>query len=448
MMNRHKGHHQTRSYFESIAAELTDICHHDEAFLCAYHAEHSDFVRLNQTAIGQAGSVTQQVVEVDLIEGRKHAAGSCSLSGEAREDRRRLIDLLRVLRTARRQADDDPFLLYSLDPENTTEDEPGDIPPSAEVMEKVLAMATGMDLVGLWASGDIFRGFSNSFGQRNWYATTSFDFDWSCYLQADRAVKCNYAGTQWSFEQLETKLTQVRRELELLGEPALTLEPGRYRVYLAPRALREILQLVSWGGFGLKSHRTFQTPLIKLAQDERRLAPNITLRENHRAGLAPGFCLSGFMKQPVIPLIEDGGHAQCLAGTRSAQEYGVAVNDESEYPEALEMTGGDIDAAALLATLDTGILINDLWYLNFSDRNDCRLTGMTRFACFWVESGEIKAPVNVMRFDETLYNLLGEKLVGLTRERELMLNNSTYGSRSTGGAYLPGAIVDDFTLTL
>ena len=73
---------------------------------------------------------------------------------------------------------------------------------------------------------------------------------------------------------------------------------------------------------------------------------------------------------------------------------------------------------------------------------------MTRFACFWVEGGEIKAPVDVMRFDETLYNILGAKLVGLTRERELMLDNSTYAMRSTGGYNLPGAIVDDFTLTL
>ena len=73
---------------------------------------------------------------------------------------------------------------------------------------------------------------------------------------------------------------------------------------------------------------------------------------------------------------------------------------------------------------------------------------MTRFATFWVENGEIKAPLNVMRFDETLYRVLGSNLEGLTAERELQLSASTYGGRSTESMRLPGALVRDFKFTL
>jgi predicted Zn-dependent protease len=73
---------------------------------------------------------------------------------------------------------------------------------------------------------------------------------------------------------------------------------------------------------------------------------------------------------------------------------------------------------------------------------------MTRFATFWVEDGEIQAPLNVMRFDETLYRVLGENLVGLTAERELILDPNTYHGRSTDSARVPGALVEDFTFTL
>jgi predicted Zn-dependent protease len=73
---------------------------------------------------------------------------------------------------------------------------------------------------------------------------------------------------------------------------------------------------------------------------------------------------------------------------------------------------------------------------------------MTRFATFWVENGEIKAPLNVMRFDDSLFRLLGDKLVGLTRERELLIDTDTYGARSTGSARLPGALVNDFRFVL
>jgi len=73
---------------------------------------------------------------------------------------------------------------------------------------------------------------------------------------------------------------------------------------------------------------------------------------------------------------------------------------------------------------------------------------MTRFATFWVEDGKIKAPLNVMRFDETAYRVLGENLLGLTKERDFMPDPHTYDARSTASARLPGALVKDFAFTL
>ena len=79
------------------------------------------------------------------------------------------------------------------------------------------------------------------------------------------------------------------------------------------------------------------------------------------------------------------------------------------------MSPGTLAAQEALKLLDTGIYISDLWYLNFSDPQVCRMTGMTRFASFWVEDGQLVAPLSVMRFDDSIYEILGSKLVGLTR---------------------------------
>jgi predicted Zn-dependent protease len=92
--------------------------------------------------------------------------------------------------------------------------------------------------------------------------------------------------------------------------------------------------------------------------------------------------------------------------------------------------------------------VNNLWYLNYSDRPACRITGMTRFATLWVENGKIVAPVNVMRFDESLYRMFGNHLAGLTTERDLILDSDTYERRSTRSGRLPGALVEEFTFTL
>src|SRR5207245_7995562 len=105
-----------------------------------------------------------------------------------------------------------------------------------------------------------------------------------------------------------------------------------------------------------------------------------------------------------------------------------------EMPESLDMAAGSLPTTEVLRRLDTGVYINNVHYLNYSDRTACRITGMTRFATFWVENGVIQAPLNVMRFDETLYRMLGEHLLGLTSERDLVLSTSTYYQRSTGGS--------------
>ena len=85
---------------------------------------------------------------------------------------------------------------------------------------------------------------------------------------------------------------------------------------------------------------------------------------------------------------------------------------------------------------------------NYSDRAAGRMTGMTRFATFWVSKGKIAAPLNVMRFDESIYRIFGENLIGLTAESELLLDPETYFSRSTASVRTPGALIEDFTFTL
>jgi hypothetical protein len=50
---------------------------------------------------------------------------------------------------------------------------------------------------------------------------------------------------------------------------------------------------------------------------------------------------------------------------------------------------------------------------------------------------------HVMRFDETLYRMLGENLVDLTAERSFVLSASTYGNRSVETSRVPGALLQE-----
>jgi predicted Zn-dependent protease len=436
--------------FYAIADAITPQLRGAEVFTCSFHGEASDFVRFNGNAVRQAGSVLQRTLTLDLIEGRRHAAGTLTLSGDTAVDRARLAALLAELRSMRAQLGEDPHLLYAVEAPSTERRHAAVLPPRAEAVAAVHAIGEGHDLVGVYAAGALHAGFASSFGQRNWCSSENFNLDWSFFHSADKAVKASYAGTRWDSGELDRKAELAREQLAGLAQAPKRLAPGRYRAYLAPAALAELFSILGWGGFGLRAHRTKTTPLLRMVEDGVRLHPSVRVQENTADGVAPNFQEAGFLRPDQVLLIDGGIYRDYLVSPRSAVEYGVATNGASgaEAPVSIDMAPGALPLQRVLAELGTGIYVSNLWYMNFSDRAACRTTGMTRFATFWVERGAIAAPLDVMRFDETVYRMLGDNLIGLTAERDLILDPGSYYQRSTDSAHLPGALIDDFTLTL
>jgi predicted Zn-dependent protease len=139
-----------------------------------------------------------------------------------------------------------------------------------------------------------------------------------------------------------------------------------------------------------------------------------------------------------------------LVNTRTAQEYQQVSNQANagESLRAAEVSTGSLAREQILAELETGLYLSNLHYLNWSDRQTGRITGMTRYACFWVENGEIVAPIDNLRFDESLYNFWGNNLLAVTNFAEYAADVDSYGHRSLGGSLVPGMLIADFTYTL
>jgi predicted Zn-dependent protease len=318
------------------------------------------------------------------------------------------------------------------------------------VIEAVATHAASADLVGFYSGGAIARGFADSRGQRNWHRVESFNFDWCLYRSGDKAVKSSYAGTAWDEMAFASRMSSAHEQLELLGRPVKTLTPGEYRVYFSPVAVADLLGTLAWGGFGQKDLQTSVSTLIRAHRGQDKFSEAITLTEASGEGIAPRFQPDGFVKPAAVPLVKNGSIAQTLVSPRSAREYGVPANgaNSNESPDSLVMAGGTLAPTGVLEALGTGVYISDLHYLNYSDRQACRMTGMTRFACFWVEHGRIVAPIPVMRWDDSLLRMFGPGLVALTQSAELVPDSSTYGERQLRSVTAPGAIVDGFRFTL
>jgi predicted Zn-dependent protease len=437
------------AYFDALARVADAALRAGELHTMTFAGEATEFVRMNRGKVRQPGHVEQRQADVRLVRGARHASHLVALSGDASVDEGVVRAAIAGLRGALDALPDDPHLLLPDAVRSSRSERSATMPPAAAMIDALLDAAKGQDLVGMLAAGPVYRGFADSRGQRNWHATTTFNLQWSLYHRADKAVRSSYSGFSWSDDEVRRRIGVAIDELALIRRPAKVLSPGKYRAYLRPAAMQEITDLLHWGGFSARALETMQSPLARMRGDAR-LDPRVQITEDIAAGVAPGFQADGFTRPGNVPLIVGGKLEGALVSPRTAREFGLTTNgaNANESPEALSMAPGDLAANDALAALDTGLAIANLWYLNYSDRPACRMTGMTRFATFWVENGKIVAPVNVMRFDDTLYRMLGSNLEALTREREMLLEANTYGERALSSATLPGALVREMNFTL
>ena len=434
-----------RDGFEAIAQRVFGSLTGDEVALCTFAGEDSTFVRFNRSRIRQAGDVVQQYVNVRLVDGARHASETLTVGSE--DDVARIDAAVAGLRARLRDVPDDPHLLLPTAVQSTESVDTNRLPDPFHAIAPLVDGAR--DRVGLWASGGLARGFASSTGQRNWFARHSFSLDWCDVHAGDKAVKTSIAGFDFDPAELALKDTQARAAAAALARPVKKLDPGGYRAWLTPSAVEEIAGLIA-GAFSESSVRTASSPWLKLSRGERSLHPGVAFTENTLAGAAPPFQDDGFLRPDRVDLVRGGAWAGTLVSPRSAREWGLSTNGaaESETALSLEIGGGDLPMDQALAALGAGVWVSNLWYLNWSDRAAARVTGMTRFATFWVEGGEIAQPIEVMRFDDSLYDLFGDRLEALSAERETVLSNDTYGERKAESRLVPGALLKELRFTL
>jgi predicted Zn-dependent protease len=449
-----------RALFDVLAEVLPTQARPGELLAATFDAEGSDFLRFNGARLRQAGRVERAVAHLRLVDGGRQAFHALTLPGlDAGPDavRGAVRDAMAGLRAAIADSAPDPLLDLNREPvvaEDTGPDEPFD---RDAFVDTVAAAAGDADLVGFCAAGPVARGFCSSTGSRQWYGRTSVVFDWSIHLPADdaadgvrKAVKAGWSGPRLDAAALAAAIARSRADAAVMARPVRRLAPGEQRVLLAPQAFADLLEILSWGGFSARAHRAGQSPLARLQRGEAHFSPLLSMAEDLDAGLAPGFQADGYPRPRRVPLIEAGRFAQWLASPRTAREHGVPSNAASDHeaPESLRVEPGTMPAGDALARLGTGLSVANLWYLNFSDRPACRVTGMTRFACLWVEDGEPVAPVEAMRFDDSLYRVLGDTLEALGDTPRTMPATETYSARATGGIEAPSALLGALRFTL
>lgn len=186
-----------QTYFYQLADFIGTQTRSEETYLAYLSAEESSFVRFNQCLVRQAGSVKQTGLTLSLIAQQRRAESHLTLSGQREDDRGLVLAALDALRRDLADLPEDPYLLFNQIPQSTERIGESGLASDADILDQVVTLGQGKDLVGIYAAGTIYKGFANSLGQRNWHRVDNFNFEWCLYHAADKAVKNSYAGTHW-----------------------------------------------------------------------------------------------------------------------------------------------------------------------------------------------------------------------------------------------------------
>lgn len=434
--------------YDALVDAIAREARADEAAFAYLRGECSDFVRVNRSRVRQAGSVERAVVELTLLRAGRQARMQCTLA-TAHEVRERVREALAALRAAIERLPVDPFASFDASPGTSECIVRAPVPAPQEVVAAIVDDAGDADLVGLFAGGTVVRALASSLGHRHYHEAASLSFDFSIHVPQGQATKHTWSAASWDAASLRRAIEAAREQSLVLMRPVRRIEAGSHRVLLAPAAVADLVSLLAWGGFSERSFRSGQSPLARAQRGEACFDPSFEIDDDLDALAVPRFQHQGFVRRARSALVERGRPAQRLVSPRSALEFGVAGNGaaDDERPRAACVRAGRLDAASLHAALGTGVAISNLWYLNYSDRQACRATGMTRFATLWVENGVAVAPLAPMRFDDSLYRVFGASLLGLGDRVETIPDVETWDGREPGGVRAPAALVGSLRFT-
>jgi len=437
-------------YFNQINEYLFSSLNDKEVLKTRLWGENSQFIRLNNSKVRQTGIVNDMSYSMCLISQERQVTCSLTITGNFKIDKASTIILLKSLREDICQVPKDPYIVYPSSSKNSNEVNKGLLPDFDKTVELLLPSMQGVDLTGIWASGSIYSGVANSLGQNHWFETETFSLDYSLITVGQKMVKDCFAGTNWDQKQYEDYMMESKLKIKIMEKDSVKIDPGNYRAYIAPAGVADIVDMFSWGGLSESSLQQKDSALLKMREENVKLSPCFTLTEDFSSGMVPRFNSNGEIAPESLPLIVNGNLKNTLVSTRTEKEYGVNSNFASNNEELRSpiVSNGEIEEKEILSKIDKGVYLSNLHYLNWSDRLGGRITGMTRYACFYVENGEIVAPIENMRFDDTIYNIFGRELENSTKNLHLIPNVGTYDGRNLGGTFCPGILLNSFSLTL
>lgn len=430
-----------------IATAAVEACPADQAeAVCTEAAE--VVTRFANNVIHQSVADRSRELTVRAVVGKRIgvASGVVSAPGDAREVAQQAADLARL---AGELLDFHSLPAPEPMPRDAQATSPSCFEASAAQRANMLrgvlevAAAHGLKAAGALSTQVSSIAVTNSLGVRGAYTRSRAHLH--VVMQGEDSA--GYAAAEGpnldDTRPLEVAHTAAQKAM--LGRNPISLAPAPMTVFFEPVAAAELISFMAVFGFNALRYQEQQSFACDLL-GQQACAPIFNLTDDGfdpRTYVAP-FDFEGVPKRRV-DLIRDGVINALVYDSYTAsradppaQNTGHALpapNDFGPAPTNLIVSPGSASREELLASIERGLLVSRIHYLNVVHPRQMILTGMTREGTFLIEKGDIVAGVKNLRFTERMVHAL-RRLTGLGRDGELH-----------GHVWLPPLVIEDFTFT-
>jgi len=242
-------------------------------------------------------------------------------------------------------------------------------------------------------------------------------------------------------------LTEVASDKALKSRKPRALEPGNYTVILEPRPAARYLSLML-GSLNARAAEEGRSFMSGKERGTTRLGEKV---------FGDNFTLRSEIGNPILrqtPIGQDGLAAKPMTWV----EKGVVKNlfydrywaqrqkrePTGTTPQmSLVMEGGTTAIDEMIKSTKRGLLVTFFWYIRAVEPQTLLNTGMTRDGLFLIENGEIVAPVQNFRWNESPA-VSFNNITALGRP-VAMHTGEAYDNPGT--ALVPAMKIEDFTMT-
>ncbi|HNQ44189.1 MAG TPA: TldD/PmbA family protein, partial [Candidatus Cloacimonadota bacterium] len=204
-----------------------------------------------------------------------------------------------------------------------------------------------------------------------------------------------FGGDDFSYFDLEDFRSRLMRKIGYCANEVTDVEPGHYDVILAPRCVAEFVQYLTYGmnARALDQRSSYFEGKIdqKVFSAKLSIVDDPTDPEMINLDYGSG----GHIYRP-LKLIDQGFFRSFICDQYYHHKTGLPKNGNTA--SCLIVATGDQELDAMIASVDRGLYISSLHYMNFINPKETSLTGLTRDGTFLIENGRITKVVNNLRF--------------------------------------------------